>query len=765
MVPDISHQAHRTPGKDAGQVAIRPNFDEPLAEFDAPDAATGDTMPSQADLLEHIPLDKNEPATIWIDDTVHALDTVSPRLLGKFCEHLGFNINHGMEAQILFNPTFAKWSFTATGRDISRPDGGVAFEPDKARIALQARRYSEQMGLHDVTRLLRDLDDGCAFGWVRLGGNEDVRTSPDYGPHGDRAQRVEILDDASQQPLGIAQRTYLPLHRTRGYEYRLVARAYQPVTVNLSLAPVKADGRVGTALVSKDVELSTDWQTVCGTISIPNRAHVDPRGTFQLGLTAGSGANIVVDRLLVYPDDHAGHADPDVIRLLREAQLPLLRWPGGNFVSGYHWRDGVGAVDSRPTLPNPAWPGLEPNLFGTNEFIAFCRKVGCEPMICVNAGLGSPEEGAAWVEYCNGSPDTPMGRLRAENGHPEPYDIRIWEIGNEVHGDWQVGWTTAGGYVDRYRRFVTAMRGVDPTIHILACGAQLLGLGSEWNRRLIDECGNVLHTVTDHLLTGGPVGPNTDPVELYHAFMGYASTLDDLYAPMIERMKARGVEDPHIAVTELQLFARWSGQPRPGKPLRPERLPTPATISEALYLMTLIHAFIRMEGTVEMLTHSATVNHGGGLRKTRERVWANPVHYAHHMAAALSGGTPIKVRVACDTFSTTHSFGTIPAHKNIPVLDAMAVLSADRSRLIVTLVNRSAGDEPVDVVVVPGDLQVHSNVHLVSLAGETMYDQNTESEPARIVPRAATVVVQNGEVRLSVAPYSLLRLTFDLVPS
>jgi alpha-N-arabinofuranosidase len=309
------------------------------------------------------------------------------------------------------------------------------------------------------------------------------------------------------------------------------------------------------------------------------------------------------------------------------------------------------------------------------------------------------------------------------------------------------------------------MRGVDPTIHILACGAQLLGLQSEWNRRLIDECGDILHTITDHLLTGGPIGPNTDPVELYHAFMGYASTLDDLYRPMIERMKARGVEDPHIAITELQLFARWSGQPRPGNRLRPEGMPTPATISEALYLMTLIHAFIRMQGTVEMLTHSATVNHGGGLRKTRERVWANPVHYAHQMAAALSGGTPLKVRVACGTFSTTHSFGTIPAHKAIPVLDTMAVLSEDHSRLIVSLVNRSAEDEPVNVVIVPDNLQVDPNVHMVTLAGEAMYDQNTESEPARIVPCAATVEVQNGEVRLSIAPYSLLRLTFDLVPS
>jgi alpha-N-arabinofuranosidase len=722
-------------------------------------------MPSQADLFEHTPIDENERATIWIDTSVRSPYTVSPHLLGKFCEHLGFNIYHGMEAQNLFNPTFGKWSFTASGPDVSRPDGGVACEPDRARIALQAHRYSERMGLHGAALLLRDLEDGCAFGWVRLGGAQDVRTSPDFGPHGDRAQRIEILGDASHTPLGIAQRSCLPLHRTRGFEFRLVARAYRPVVVTLAIARIEPDGQTGPTLVSTDIELDTRWQTTTGRLCIPNGIEAYPEGTFEISLTAGRGANVVIDRLLLYPDDHVNHADPDVIRLLREAQLPLLRWPGGNFVSGYHWRDGVGPVDARPTLPNPAWPGLEPNLFGTDEFIAFCREVGCEPMICVNAGLGSPKEAAAWVEYCNGAPDTTMGRLRAENGHPEPYNVRIWEIGNEVHGDWQVGWTTAGGYVDRYRCFVDAMRQVDPAIHILACGAQLLGLESEWNRRLIDECGDILHTVTDHLLTGGPVGPDTDPVELYHAFMGYAGTLEDLYRPMVERMKARGVEDPHIAVTELQLFARWSGQPRPGRPLSPERVPTPATISEALYLMTLIHAFIRMEGAVEMLTHSATVNHGGGLRKARERVWANPVHYAHQMAAALSGGTPIKVKVACDAFSTNHSFGTIPAHSAVPVLDAMAILGEDRSQLIVSLLNRSVTDGPIDVAVDLGDVAVRSDAHLIVLAGETMYDQNTEEEPERIVPRESTVPVQDGQVSLSLAPYSIARLTFELEPA
>jgi alpha-N-arabinofuranosidase len=534
---------------------------------------------------------------------------------------------------------------------------------------------------------------------------------------------------------------------------------------------VDAEGEVGAALASAKVELGPAWGTQHGALRIPDEAVLDPGGIWEVSLTAPQGANVVVDRLLLYPDDHVGGADPDVIAMLRKVQLPLLRWPGGNFVSGYHWRDGVGPVDARPTRPNPAWAGLEYNLFGTDEFLAYCRAVGCEPMICVNAGNGTPEEAAAWVAYCNGAADTPMGRLRAENGHPEPYGVRMWEIGNEVYGRWQVGWTTPGGYVDRYQRFARAMLKVDPAIQILACGAQLSGLDAEWNRQLIDEGEPPVEMITDHLLTGGQVGPGTDPVELYQAFMGYASTLAGQYEPMVERMRARGVEAPRIAVTELQLFAHFRGEPEgqgEEQKLRPETLPKPATISEALYLFTLLHAFIRMEGAVALLTHSATVNHGGGLRKAHERAWANPVHYAHEMAGAMAGGTPVRVAVACETYDTTQFFGQIPPLQAVPVLDAGAVLSQSGDRLIVTLVNRSA-EGPVEVRVVVEDAAVGAEAELICLSGETMYDQNTLQEPERIVPHVSVVQVEAGEegqreVCLTVRPFCVLRLSLGQSP-
>ncbi len=709
-------------------------------------------------LFKHVPTADSHLARLTIDASNPSAYRVSPLLFGKFCEHLGTNIYNGMEAQILFNPTFGHWVFDAAENDLNRIDGGTAAEGDRARIAARIQVYAERLGWPSPAWLMEGYKAGAAFGWVPLG---EARLSPDVGPHGGRAQRVEALAEAA----GIAQRTYLPTHRTHGFEFRLVGRAVEATPLELSLAPVDESGKVGEPLCRAQVTLGAGWSTVTGRLDLPCRGGVTPPLPYQLAVTAPAGANVVLGRILLYPDDHVNGADPDVIRLLRQARLPLLRWPGGNFVSGYHWRDGVGPVDARPTYPNPAWEGLEYNLFGTDEFIAFCRAVGCEPLICVNAGNGTPEEAAAWVEYCNGAAGSPMGRLRAANGHPEPYGVRYWEVGNEIEGRWQVSWSTPGGYADRYRRFAQAMRAADPSIRLLACGSIDGEATDPWTEALIAGNGSTLEIITDHLLTGGPVSQDTDPVELYHAFMGYAGTLSAKYRAVAARMRRAGVEEPRVAITELQLFAQFQGAVGPGARLSPATLPTPATISEALYDATIAHACIRLEGLVELLTHSATVNHGGGLRKVRERVWANPCHWGQAMSLALAGGRPLPVRLECATYSTGQRFGRIPPLQDQPILDALAVLSHSEQEVILMLVHRSAGDGPVTLQVDLGDLPLQPEAAVLTLQGEAMHDQNTPDEPERIVPRASTVTVRDGRAMLTLAPYSLTRLTFSLASS
>ena len=158
----------------------------------------------------------------------------------------------------------------------------------------------------------------------------------------------------------------------------------------------------------------------------------------------------------------------DVLEASRRLRYSNVRYPGGNFVSAYRWRDGVGPVEDRPVRSDPAWNAIEPNTFGTNEFIGFCRRLGAEPYLVVNCGDGDMREARDWVEYCNGTQPTALAKLRAQHGHPEPHRVRYWGIGNEVDGPWQVGFKTPAEYARTYLEFAKVMRWVDPSIKLVA---------------------------------------------------------------------------------------------------------------------------------------------------------------------------------------------------------------------------------------------------------------------------------------------------------
>ena len=160
----------------------------------------------------------------------------------------------------------------------------------------------------------------------------------------------------------------------------------------------------------------------------------------------------------------------DVRAAIERLRPTNIRYPGGNFVSGYRWRDGVGPLPDRPRRADLAWSSIDPNTFGTNEFIRFCRTIDTEPYLVVNCGDGDLREARDWVEYCNGTSDTSLARLRGEHGYPEPHRVRYWGIGNEVDGPWQIGAKTADEYARAYHEFAKVMRWADPTIKLIASG-------------------------------------------------------------------------------------------------------------------------------------------------------------------------------------------------------------------------------------------------------------------------------------------------------
>jgi len=180
----------------------------------------------------------------------------------------------------------------------------------------------------------------------------------------------------------------------------------------------------------------------------------------------------------------------DVMEEVRQMGVPIIRYPGGNFVSGYNWLDGVGPKESRPRVLDKAWNSINTNQFGTNEFMAWCKAVGTEPLMGLNLGTGTPEEAAALVEYCNVDKGTKWSDLRRKHGFAEPYGVKHWCLGNEMDGPWQIGHMTATEYGLKAQDAARQMRYVDPSLQLIACGSSgpFMPTYLEWDREVLEQC-------------------------------------------------------------------------------------------------------------------------------------------------------------------------------------------------------------------------------------------------------------------------------------
>lgn len=270
---------------------------------------------------------------------------------------------------------------------------------------------------------------------------------------------------------------------------------------------------------SVTVPVDVAWKTVplrfrIGSATNDGRMEIsgNGRGTFRVGAVS------------LMPADNVEGFREDTIALIRGMQSGFWRVPGGNFVSSYDWRDAIGHPDKRPTIYDPAWNAPQPNDVGTDELLTLCRLIETEPYLCVDTGFGSAREAAEIVEYVNGAPETPMGKLRTANGRREPYKVKYWNIGNEMYGYWQMGYMPPNQYMVKHNRFAKAMRKVDPTIVLIAVGAMPdemtidrvpfimdthtrrvigqtvveYGSPADWTYRLIKECYGNFDIISEH---------------------------------------------------------------------------------------------------------------------------------------------------------------------------------------------------------------------------------------------------------------------------
>ena len=575
-------------------------------------------------------------ATIAVDVTKKS-HPISRNLFGKFTEHLGANVYLGAWAQVVANPEFAP-----ADRWMSRE----ALQHDLSRTATN-------LGLP----ALATPPAGVAPYWMASGPVEAAVTGADNG------RDVQQLRTAAAVRLSTP--VHLPLARVRKFELTLKARSASNASVGVSICDpwFHCFARV-------DVPLSGEWSETKHTLDVPPFVPSMAAQTLLLVIEVPGDAQVELSRVLLFPADGLDGWDPEIVAYMRDAKLPLLRFPGGNFVSGYHWREGVGPLDGRPVQPNCAWGNvIECNHVGTDEWLRLCELVGCEPFICVNAGNGSPEEAREWVDYCNAPADTPMGKLRAANGHAAPYNVRIWEIGNELYGRWQIGYTTAENYARRYLHFLHEMEKSGGNLHFIANGND-----PAWNAALVAGAGDEVESISAHFLIGWGTPPEADPAQVFAEYMAYAADFENELERHWKPMAKAGLT-PCLAITEQQVFTQ-----KPG-------LPSNSTQTETLWTAGLTHACIR-SGKVEMVTHSALVNHGGGLRKARGVVWANPVWWVTHLYSTQAGTVPVGLKVKCPTYAVEGKYFAKSA--DVPVLDIVALADEKGKSVNLFVINAHA---------------------------------------------------------------------------
>lgn len=365
---------------------------------------------------------------------------ISGLVYGQFVEHIGGIVNNGIWAEMLDDRKFQQ-AITA------RPPAEPPAAPSGMRRPPLRR-------------------------WLPIGPADAVTMDPAAPWVGDHTPKVVLASEAR----GV-QQSGLAVRKGRAYTGRVVLKGTPGALVQVTLVwgagPADRQSvaveRLGSAYSKHPLRFEAGGDS--------DDARLEITGT-------GSGS-LHVGAVSLMPANNVEGFRAEVVAALKQLRSGVYRFPGGNFVSGHEWRDAIGDPDQRPPIMDPVWRSVQPNDVGTDEFMTLCRLLDVEAYITVNAGFGDAWSAAQLVEYVNGAATTPMGRLRSANGHPEPYGVRFWGIGNEPWGEWQLGFMPLEQYVLKHNLFAKAMRRVDPTIKLIAAGAMPDAMtGSKQSQRL-----------------------------------------------------------------------------------------------------------------------------------------------------------------------------------------------------------------------------------------------------------------------------------------
>jgi alpha-L-arabinofuranosidase len=449
------------------------------------------------------------------------------------------------------------------------------------------------------------------------------------------------------------------------------------------------------------------------------------------------------------------HADAsglrqDVLAALKRLGMPVIRYPGGNYVSGYRWRDGVGPVEERPARMELAWHDLEPNTFGTNEFVDFCRKLGTEPYLAVNVGDGDMREARDWLEYCNGTQDTALVKLRRQHGYDAPHRVKYWGVGNEVDGPWQIGYKTPEEYARAYTEYAKVMKWTDPSIELLASAVSLWS--PTWVERiqlLMEHAGKLIDYMAIHWYVGNNRERGYRDAD-FASYMAISEHLEDRLTSTegIVRAMSSALKLPRdipIAVDEWNVWYRTGNQ---------EKLEEVYNLEDALVVAMHFNAFIRHAKTVKMANIAQIVNVIAPIMTRPDGLVLQTTFHPFEIYSRTCGDTALDVHWAGDTFST-------PEFAALRTLDVSATLDTAGKRLAVYLVNRSES-EAAETTLELQHARFAGPATSYLVNGPHVKATNTFDAPDTVGVTERAFTADGATLTVTLEPHSLTALVFDV---
>jgi alpha-N-arabinofuranosidase len=569
------------------------------------------------------PAMKAESVTVKLDLNDRGAD-INPFIYGQFIEHLGRCIYGGIWAEMLED---RKFYFPIT------------------------RNYSPYVSLTDT-----DYPVVGASPW-EIVGDASLVTMVEKDPFvGDHTPHLKKGVAIRQHDLGVVSgKKYV------GYIWlKSDSKGGARVRVSLDFSGERSAGKVISVGAGDYKKTGFDFVALEDT----------DRAILKIEVLDGE---VFVGTVSLMPGDNINGMRRDTLKLLKELNAPLYRWPGGNFVSGYEWRDGIGDRDRRPPRKNPAWTGVVHNDFGTDEFIEFCREINAEPMIAVNTGFGDAHSAAEWVDYCNSGSNTTGGRYRIANGHMKPFNVKRWCVGNEMFGNWQLGFMQLKHYTIKHNIVAKAMWEADPDLVLVGVG-NVYTINDEydpdskqrkrtWSQGMLEDSADWMSMLSEHFYVGRvPWTQEGRKPVLEHVTMAKNSIRDIVEAHKKLQASIKGLNGRFVPIA-LDEWNYWHRDYVYGE------LGCIYDLQDALGIAMGLHEFYRQSEYIHAANYAQTVNVIGAIKTTKTRAEFDSTGLVLKLYRANFGTKPLRFRGEIDN------------------LDIMAALNEDEDILTVSVVN------------------------------------------------------------------------------